>query len=228
MAQKVQAIDDPRGPASLQGAAGLDDIEPERPRTYCVIGLGNPGARYENTPHNIGFLVVDRIAERNGMKVRNKEGITLTGKGQVCGRDTILAKPQTFMNRSGMSAKALLNSRRLTNRDLIVVYDDIDLPWTALRIKKKGSSGGHNGMKSIIAEVGTDWFTRVRVGIHPGHEVEDTATYDLAPFERVLKEGLDEMLTYAAEAIESIIADGAIQAMTKFNRRAKGLKDEEE
>ena len=83
-------------------------------------------------------------------------------------------------------------------------------------------------MKSIIAEVGTDWFARVRVGIHPGHEIEDTATYDLAPFERGLKEGLDEMLTYAAEAIESIIADGAIQAMTKFNRRAKGLKDEEE
>jgi PTH1 family peptidyl-tRNA hydrolase len=127
-----------------------------------------------------------------------------------------------------MSVKALMQSRRLTNRDLIVVYDDIDLPWTALRIKKKGSSGGHNGMKSIIAEVGTDWFARVRVGIHPEHEVRDTAQYDLAPFERRLEEGLDEMLTYAAEAVESIIADGAIKAMTKFNRRAKGLKDEEE
>jgi len=223
MAQRVQAIDDPTGTADLE-----EKELPERPRTYCVVGLGNPGSRYEDTPHNLGFLVIDRVAERNGMKVRNNEGVTLTGKGQICGREVILAKPQTFMNRSGMSVRALIQSRRLTNRDLIVVYDDIDLPWTALRIKKKGSSGGHNGMKSIIAEVGTDWFARVRVGIHPGHEIEDTATYDLAPFERGLKEGLDEMLTYAAEAIESIIADGAIQAMTKFNHRAKGLKDEEE
>jgi peptidyl-tRNA hydrolase, PTH1 family len=230
MAQKVQAIDDPAATRDLENHLenNLENQEPEQPRVYCVVGLGNPGTRYENTPHNLGFLVIDRLAERNGMKVRSNEGVTLTGKGQVCGRDVILAKPLTFMNRSGMSVKMLLQSRRLTNRDLIVVYDDIDLPWMALRIKKKGSSGGHNGMKSIIAEVGTDWFARVRVGIHPGHEVEDTATYDLAPFERGLKEGLDEMLTYAAEAVESIIADGAIQAMTKFNRRAKGLKDEEE
>jgi PTH1 family peptidyl-tRNA hydrolase len=222
MAEKVQAIDDPRG------AASLEDIEPQQPRIYCIVGLGNPGSRYENTPHNLGFLVVDRLAERNGIKIRNKEGVTLTGIGRIRGRNVILAKPQTFMNRSGQSVKTLLQNRRLTNRDLVVVYDDIDLPWTALRIKKKGSSGGHNGMKSIIAEVGTDWFARVRVGIQPGHEVEDTATYDLAPFERALKEGLDEMLTYTAEAVESIIADGAIQAMTKFNRRAKGLIDEEE
>ena len=226
MAQKLQAIDGPAGTVDL--ANHLENQEPDRPRVYCVVGLGNPGSRYKNTPHNLGFLVMDRLAERNGIKVRNNEGVTLTGKGQISGREVVLAKPQTFMNRSGMSVKGILQSRRLTNRDLIVVYDDIDLPWTALRIKKKGSSGGHNGMNSIIAEVGTDWFARVRVGIHPGHEIEDTATYDLAPFERGLKEGLDEMLTYAAEAIESIIADGAIQAMTKFNRRAKGLKDEEE
>lgn len=219
MVRKVQAIDE---------RERVDNTEPDEPRVYCVVGLGNPGSRYENTPHNAGFLVVDRLAERNGIRVRNKEGATLTGKGQICGRETILVKPQTFMNRSGIGVKTLMEARGLTNRDLIVVYDDIDLPWQALRIKKKGSSGGHNGMKSIIAEVGTDWFARVRVGIHPGHEVEDTATYDLAPFERGLREGLDEMLTYTAEAIESIIADGAIQAMTKFNRRAKGLKDEEE
>jgi peptidyl-tRNA hydrolase, PTH1 family len=230
MAQKVQAIDNQARTGDLENHLEnyLENHEPERARVYCVVGLGNPGTRYENTPHNLGFLVIDRLAERNGMKVRSNEGVTLTGKGQVGGRDVVLAKPLTFMNRSGMSVKTLLQSRRLTNRDLIVVYDDIDLPWMALRIKKKGSSGGHNGMKSIIAEVGTDWFARVRVGIHPGHEVEDTATYDLAPFERGLKEGLDEMLSYAAEAVESIIADGAIQAMTKFNRRAKRLKDEEE
>lgn len=197
-------------------------------RVYFVVGLGNPGLRYENTPHNIGFLVVDKLAERHGIRVRNNEGVTLTGSGKITGRDVVLAKPQTFMNRSGLSVKAVMQNRKLTNRDLILVYDDIDLPWTGLRIRKKGSSGGHNGVKSVIAELGTDWFARVRVGIHPGHEVADTATYDLAPLERTLKQDLDETLTYAAEAVESIITGGAVQAMSKFNRRARGSKDEEE
>ena len=222
MADKIQAIN------AAPRSAVLGAEEDLGSRNYLVVGLGNPGPRYENTPHNIGFLVIDRLAERNGMQVRNTAASALTAKGAIHGKQVILAKPQTFMNRSGVSVKALMQDRDLTSRDLILVYDDIDLSWTALRIKKKGSSGGHNGIKSVIAEVGTDWFTRVRVGIHPNHEVEDTATYDLAPFERRLKEGLDEMLTYAAEAIESIIADGAIQSMAKFNRRAKGLKDEEE
>ncbi|HXE11366.1 MAG TPA: aminoacyl-tRNA hydrolase [Bryobacteraceae bacterium] len=197
-------------------------------RVYFVVGLGNPGLRYENTPHNMGFLVVDKLGERHGIRIRNNEGVTLTGTGKIGGREVVLAKPQTFMNRSGLSVKAVMQNRKLTNRDLILVYDDIDLPWTGLRIRKKGSAGGHNGVKSVIAEISTDWFARVRVGIHPGHEVEDTATYDLAPLERALKEDLDETLTYAAEAIESIIAGGAIQAMSKFNRRARGSKDEEE
>jgi peptidyl-tRNA hydrolase, PTH1 family len=220
MADKIQAIDASRSHAS--------EAEDTANRSYLVVGLGNPGPRYEYTPHNIGFLAIDRLAERNGIPVRSSIASALVGKGTISGRQVILAKPQTFMNRSGVSVKALLADRNLTSRDLILVYDDIDLSWTALRIKKKGSSGGHNGVKSVIAEVGTDWFTRVRLGIHPNHEVEDTATYDLAPFERRLKEGLDEMLTYAAEAVESIIADGAVQSMTRFNRRAKGLKDEEE
>ena len=222
MAEKVQAIDEPGKSDVLESTEGF------AVRTYFIVGLGNPGLRYEFTPHNLGFLVVDRIAERNKIRVNRNEGVSLTGRGLIRGREVILAKPQTFMNRSGSSVKAIMQNRKLTSRDLILVYDDIDLPWTALRIKKKGSSGGHNGVKSVIAELGTDWFCRVKVGIHPGHEIEDTATYDLAPMERVLKESLDEMLTYAAEAVESIVADGAIQAMTKFNRRAKGLKDEEE
>lgn len=197
-------------------------------RTYFIVGLGNPGLRYERTPHNIGFMVLDRLAERNGIRIRNNEGVTLTGTGRIRGREVVLAKPQTFMNRSGASAKAVMQSRRLTNKDLVLVYDDIDLPWTALRIKKKGSAGGHNGVKSVIAEMRTDWFARVRIGIRPDHEVEDTAEYVLAPFERALKEGLDEILTYAAEAVESIVAEGAIKSMTRFNRRAGGIKDEEE
>jgi PTH1 family peptidyl-tRNA hydrolase len=218
MADNVQAIDESLRPEPLEEGA----------RTYFIVGLGNPGLRYEYTPHNIGFLVIDRLAERNGVSVLNNEGVTVTGKGRIHGKEVILAKPQTFMNRSGASVKAMIQNRKLSNRDLILVYDDIDLPWTGLRIRKKGSSGGHNGVKSVISEIGTDWFSRVRVGIHPGHEVEDTAVYDLAPFERRLRESLDEVLTYAAEAVESIVADGAIQAMAKYNRRAKGLTDEEE
>jgi PTH1 family peptidyl-tRNA hydrolase len=197
-------------------------------RTYFVVGLGNPGLRYEYTPHNMGFLVAEKLAARNNISLKNNEGVTVTGTGPVRGRNVVVAKPQTFMNRSGLSVKAVMQNRKLSNRDLILIYDDIDLSWSGLRIRKKGSSGGHNGVKSVIAELGTDWFARVRVGIHPGHEVEDTATYDLAPFERTLKESLDETLTYAAEAVESIITEGAIRAMTKFNRRARGLKDEEE
>ena len=193
-----------------------------------IVGLGNPGKEYESTRHNLGFMLIDKLAHDEGINVNRRECSSLVGQGDIEGKRTKLVKPQTFMNRSGTSVKAVMQNRKLTNRDLVLVYDDIDLPWTALRIKKKGSAGGHNGVKSVISEIGTDWFARVKVGIHPDHEVEDTATYDLAPFERGLKEGLDEMLTYAAEAVESIIADGAIQAMTKFNRRAKGSKDEEE
>jgi peptidyl-tRNA hydrolase, PTH1 family len=215
-------------PVELISEGRSEPIAEPGVQTHLIVGLGNPGSRYEQTPHNLGFLVIDRLAERNGIRIRNNEGPTLTGAGKIAGRDVVLAKPQTFMNRSGTSVKAVIQSRRLSNKDLILVYDDIDLPWTSLRIKKKGSAGGHNGVKSVISEIATDSFARVRLGIHPGTGIEDTAQYVLAPFSRVFKEDLDEMLTYAAEAIESIIAEGAIQAMTKFNRRARGLKDEEE
>ncbi len=230
MAEEVQSVD----PAGVSVAGGRvetetsDTIVEPGVRTYFIVGLGNPGLRYECTPHNIGFMVLDRLAERNGIRIKNNEGVTLTGTGRIRGREVILAKPQTFMNRSGASAKAVMQNRRLSNKDLVLVYDDIDLPWTALRIKKKGSAGGHNGVKSVIAEMRTDWFARVRIGIRPDHEIEDTAQYVLAPFERALKEGLDEILTYAAEAVESIVAEGAIKSMTRFNRRARGIKDEEE
>lgn len=231
MPEEVESVNSagmgsPAGPAELE--ASPETVVEPAVRTHLIVGLGNPGMRYENTPHNMGFLVLDRLADRNGIRIRNNEGVTLTGAGRIRGREVLLAKPQTFMNRSGASAKAAMQSRRLTNKELVLVYDDIDLPWTALRIKKKGSAGGHNGVKSVIAEIRTDSFARVRIGIRPDHEVEDTAQYVLAPFERTLKEDLDEVLTYAAEAIESIIAEGAIKSMTRFNRRARGSKDEEE
>ena len=143
------------------------------------------------------------------------------------GKDVVLAKPQTFMNNSGGGVSATLKSHALTNADLIVVYDELDLPWTALRIKQNGSAAGHNGVKSIIAALETDVFTRVRVGIRPNHPIDDAAEYVLAPFERDMKDEVAEVVSYTADAVESIVAEGAVKAMAKFNRRARGIQEEE-
>jgi len=183
--------------------------------------------RYQDTPHNLGFRVVDELAKRYFIRISRNEGIALTGNGKIRDNDVLLVKPQTFMNNSGAGIHGVLKSRRMTNKDLIVVYDELDLPWTALRIKKSGSAAGHNGVKSIIAALKTDVFTRVRVGIRPQHPVDDAAAYVLAPFERELKEDVSEVVTYTADAIEFIVAEGAIRAMAKFNRRARGIQEEE-
>ncbi len=195
-------------------------------RIECVAGLGNPGARYRDTPHNIGFLVVDELARRHGIPIAKHEGPAITGAGQIGGREIVLVKPQSFMNHSGAGLNAALHARGLTNRNVAVVYDELDLPWTALRIKKSGSAAGHNGVKSIIAALRTDYFTRVRVGIRPNHPIE-AVEYVLAPFEREFREDLEEVVSYTADAVESIIAEGAEKAMAKFNRRARGFEEEE-
>ena len=203
-------------------------LRPAVLHTYCIVGLGNPGVRYQDTPHNLGFRIVDELAKRYFIRVSKNEGIALTGSGKIGNRDVLLVKPQTFMNSSGAGINAVLKARRMTNKDLIVVYDELDLPWSALRIKKAGSAAGHNGVKSIVAALKTDVFTRVRVGIRPNHPVEDAAEYVLAPIERELREDVSEVVTYAADAIEFIIAEGAIRAMAKFNRRARGIQEEEQ
>jgi peptidyl-tRNA hydrolase, PTH1 family len=192
----------------------------------CVAGLGNPGIRYEATPHNIGFRVVDELARRHAVRIAKNEGAALTGAGRIRDKNVLLVKPQTFMNNSGTGIKTALEYRNLTGHDLIVVYDELDLPWTALRIKVAGSAAGHNGVKSIIAALKTEVFTRVRVGIHPGRPV-DAVEYVLAPFERGLREDVEDVVSYTADAVESIIAEGAVQAMAKFNRRAQGTQEEE-
>jgi peptidyl-tRNA hydrolase, PTH1 family len=194
----------------------------------CVIaGLGNPGIRYEDTPHNIGFKVVDELARRHSVRFGKAEGNSLAGIGRIGDSAIVLVKPQTFMNLSGQSVGATLRYRKLTHQDLILVYDELDLPWTALRIKKDGSAAGHNGVKSVIAALGTNVFTRVRVGIRPDDLAEDAAEYVLAPFRRGMKQDVDEVVSYTADAVESIVAEGADRAMAKFNRRAKGLQEEE-
>ncbi|MBV8552893.1 MAG: aminoacyl-tRNA hydrolase [Acidobacteriaceae bacterium] len=193
----------------------------------CIAGLGNPGSRYEATPHNLGFLVMDELARRYAIRIAKTEGAVLMGSGCFRDKNVILVKPQTFMNHSGVGISEVLRYRNLTNRDLIVVYDELALPWTALRIKKNGSAAGHNGVKSVIAALKTDVFIRVRVGIRPDYPV-DAAQYVLAPFGRELKKDVDEVVSYTADAVESIVAEGADRAMAKFNRRAQGIQEEEE
>jgi peptidyl-tRNA hydrolase, PTH1 family len=196
-------------------------------RAACVVGLGNPGRQYEGTPHNFGFLVIDELARRSHLRVSKSERGALTGTAQVQGRNVILVKPQTFVNLSGGAIAEILKYRNLTNRELIVVYDELDLHWTALRIKKNGSAAGHNGIRSIIAALKTDVFIRVRVGIHPRHPV-DAAQYVLTPWERELRTEVGEMVSYTADAVEAILAEGADKAMATYNRRARGLQKEEE
>jgi peptidyl-tRNA hydrolase, PTH1 family len=192
-----------------------------------VAGLGNPGEEYSCTPHNLGFLVVDRLAQRHGIRVSRKDSKALVGVGEIEGRAAMLAKPQTFMNLSGTSLRPLMEKHEIAVSDLVVVYDELDLPWRSLRIKPKGSAAGHNGMDSVIRSLGTSEIVRVRLGIHPGHPVRDGAEFVLAPFKRSQEKELEELLDLAADAVRSIIAEGVEKAMTRSNRRAQGLNTEE-
>jgi peptidyl-tRNA hydrolase, PTH1 family len=202
-------------------------METEESRPVCIAGLGNPGVRYASTPHNIGFLVLDELARRNGISISKSDGKALVGEGQIAGKPVILVKSKTFMNSSGEGIEPVLKYRNLTERNLIVVYDELDLPMGALRIKKSGSAAGHNGVKSIISVLKTDVFTRVRVGIHPGFKPADAAEYVLAPFKPGRQAEVNELVSYTAEAVEFMVAEGADKTMAKFNRRAQGSKEEE-
>ena len=194
---------------------------------FLVAGLGNPGEEYALSPHNLGFLTVDRLAERHGIRVTRKDSKSLVGVGEIEGSEVMLAKPQTFMNLSGVSLALLMEKHAIDLSRLVVVYDELDLPWGTLKIKPKGSAAGHNGMKSVIRNLQTGEVVRVRLGIHPGHPIRDGAEFVLAPMKRSQLKELDELVGFAADAVRSIIAEGVVKAMTKFNRRAPGLNIEE-
>jgi PTH1 family peptidyl-tRNA hydrolase len=194
---------------------------------FLVAGLGNPGEEYSLTPHNLGFLTVDRLAERYGIRITRRDSRALVGLGEIDGQPVMLTKPQTFMNLSGTSLVPLMEKHSLDPSRLVVVYDELDLDWKALKIKPKGSAAGHNGMKSVIASLGTSEILRVRLGIHPGHPLKGGTEYLLAPMKRSQRTELDEFIDYAADAVRSIIAEGVEKAMTKFNRRAPGLTEED-
>lgn len=193
-----------------------------------VVGLGNPGPEYEQTPHNLGFLAIDRLAARHSIRLSRLECRAAVGLGTLQGKPALLAKPQTFMNLSGQSVKGLLEKYSLKPERLILVFDELDLPWTHVRIRPKGSAGGHNGVKDVIRCLGTDEFTRLRLGIRPDHPVSDAARFVLAPLKSGQMKELDELLDAASTAVESIIAQGVEKAMAAYNRRAQGPTREEE
>src|ERR1051325_5154128 len=194
---------------------------------FLIIGLGNPGPEYAATPHNLGFRTIDQLAERHAIRVTRKENLSLVGLGSIRGKEVALAKPQTYMNASGPAGRGLLERYELTPQGVLVVYDELALPFGAIRVRPKGSDAGHNGVKSLIASLGTQEFARIRLGIHPGHPV-DGVKYVLAPFRRAHWEDSEEMVIRAADAVESVIAEGVEKTMAAFNRRAQGLSEEEE
>jgi len=194
---------------------------------FLVAGLGNPGEEYALSPHNLGFLVADRLAERHGIRITRKDSRALVGVGEIDGQQVMLAKPQTFMNLSGDSLAPLMEKHGIEADRLVVVYDELDLPWMAVKIKPKGSAAGHNGMKSVIQRLKTSEIVRMRLGIHPGHPISSGADFVLAPIKRSQRKELDELVGYAADGVRSIIAEGVEKAMTKYNRRAPGLQNEE-
>ncbi|HUS08619.1 MAG TPA: aminoacyl-tRNA hydrolase [Bryobacteraceae bacterium] len=198
------------------------------PANWLVVGLGNPGPEYENTPHNLGFLVLDRLAVANSIRINRRDSNALVGNGSIAGSTVLLAKPQTFMNVSGPSVKSLMVRYEVPLERLLVVYDELDLPWTAIRIRPGGSAAGHNGVLSVIAAVGNNEFPRVRLGVHPGQPIRNGADFVLGQFKKAQMQELDELLDLAARAVESIIAEGVEKSMTKYNRRARGLQNEEE
>ena len=194
---------------------------------FLVAGLGNPGEEYVRTPHNLGFLTIDRLGERHSIRITRKDSKALVGLGEIDGHEVMLAKPQTYMNLSGTSLGPLMEKHSVPTDRLVVVYDELDLPWLSLRIKPKGTPAGHKGMISVIASLGTSEVARVRLGIHPGRPLRSGAEYVLAPVRRSQDKELDDFVGYAADAVRSIIAEGVAKAMTKFNRRAPGSNIEE-
>jgi PTH1 family peptidyl-tRNA hydrolase len=191
-----------------------------------IVGLGNPGIEYQFTPHNLGFLAVDRIANEYGVEVRNRQCRALTGRVVIGPETVLLAKPETFMNLSGISVRELVEKHDVRpEEDLIVIQDELDFPLGTIRLQRQRSSAGHNGIESIISALGTKDFLRIRMGVAPDRKVEDGMSYLLAPFRKAQHKVVDEMLDTAADVVKAILADGAASAMNRFNRKVETEED---
>jgi PTH1 family peptidyl-tRNA hydrolase len=190
-----------------------------------IVGLGNPGPEYALTPHNAGFLAIDRIATICGVQVANRRGRALTAKTKLAGHDVLLAKPETFMNLSGLSVAALLRELELGVEDLIVLYDELAIPLGTIRIRERGSAAGHNGVKSISGELGTEEWTRIRIGVgkpptETGRAVKSGGKdFLLAPMRKQQFQELDAVLDQAVRAVEAVMTKGVSAAMNEFNRK---------
>src|SRR5215213_5063716 len=184
-----------------------------------IVGLGNPGKEYEWSRHNLGIMLIDKLAHDEGIAVGRRECSSLVGRGEVEGARTKLAKPQTFMNLSGHAVACLLARLKSESpvKQLVVISDDLALPLGRIRIRKRGSAGGHNGLKSIIAAIGTTEFVRLRIGIQPEHPISDPKRFVLDAFSKSERPIITETLAQSADAIRTIIRDGALKAMTQFN-----------
>ena len=185
-----------------------------------IVGLGNPGAQYEATRHNIGFMLVDWLAREASATVKRKECQALVGRANLAGEMVELAKPQTYMNLSGEAVAGLvakLDLKPALPHSVIVISDDLALPWGTIRLRAQGSAGGHNGLKSIIAALKTDAFIRLRIGIQPEHPLGDTKRFVLDEFTRKERDELNEVLGRSADALRAVLRDGLEKAMSQFN-----------
>ena len=192
-----------------------------------VVGLGNPGIEYQFTPHNAGFLAVDRIADDHGVAVANRRCRAVTAKVEIAGREVVLAKPETFMNLSGLSVAALVEEFEVDpRRDLLVLYDELDLPLGAIRVRERGSPAGHNGARSISGALRSDDWARIRIGVGPDEDAGSAfrrgKDYLLTPLRKTDLAALDEVLDRVAKAVEAVAAKGLGAAMNEFNRRDNG------
>ena len=195
-----------------------------------IIGLGNPGIEYQFTPHNAGFLALDRIAEHCGATLANRRGRALTAKAMLAGHEVLLAKPETYMNLSGLSAAALARELEIPipSQDVIVIYDELDLPLGTIRIRERGSANGHNGAKSVSGALGTEEWLRIRIGVGKpapadGREVKAGGKdYLLSPMRRQELALLDEVLDRVRSAVEVVLTKGVSAAMNEFNRTVDG------
>ncbi|HEV7218432.1 MAG: aminoacyl-tRNA hydrolase [Terriglobales bacterium] len=185
-----------------------------------IVGLGNPGIEYQFTPHNIGFLTVDVIANELGAEIRNRQCRALTARAEIGSEMVVLAKPETFMNLSGISVRELATKNEISpEADLIVIHDELDFPLGTIRIHRRRSSAGHNGVESIIGALGTQDFLRIRMGVAPDRKVEDGMSYLLSPMKKAQLKTVDEMIGAAVGAVKMIFAQGESAAMNFFNRK---------
>ncbi len=187
---------------------------------YIIVGLGNPAKEYENTRHNVGFAVIDVIADKYNISVTERKNRAFCGKGMIAGQKVLLAKPQTYMNLSGESVRGLLDYFKIDEEnELIVIYDDVSLDVGQLRIRKKGSAGGHNGVKNIILHLGTDVFQRIKVGVGEKPKEYDLADYVLGHFSKAEQEVMQEGYERVIEAVELILQGEIDMAMNRFNKK---------